>query len=760
MTEEFVADPLVVYEEPLKRVLNDFELETTVVRREYIRKCLKMQEMFRGNQWQWWNAETWTYRPTYNLDDEDGDQNLWALNFFQGFALALISLLGNNKLPRKFWPEDPNNHDDVLEARRRESVINAFVRGESDFSTRRDMVYSLACDGTFGSYVYMDVDGQRYGTKIENQPKMEMVPSDPNDPNSPLMETQIVQSVEVEGRKLRRDIVSGMELHLPPYCDSQEDFPYLLRKRELPRGTVRAKYQEQAERIKGVSPILEAGSGTRGQERASRIQARSGTDVQNHPVSAGTAQSSLVTFTEAWFRPTAFWQLDDVADRDMLIRDFPKGVYAAFADGVLVDVREESMDDHWSICHGLPGRGQIREPILGSLAQVQELANHLVNIISDIIEYTLPMTLIENQILDTRTLRKQKVAAGGMISVSPRGSSKLEDGVFQTQPGVLPQYATTFLDNLRGPYAEFASGAFSAAFGGGTPGNETAQGIEIQRNSALGRISLFLKSIIEHETKVSDMIVNEFARYGVEPMRDVRATSRGFETVAEVNPEDLGTGRAKCYAEIDEEFPTTWAQQQALTLQMMANPLLQGVFGLIANTDQLKRVLGTKFEFPGENAYESERIIINQLLQEQPVEAPPMPQIDPMTGQPVLDEMGAPVTVPSGPPTPSIMPNPQLEGQESMVMYQACLDFYMRPESRELEKENGPGWQNFILHMMARQMAMMPPAMPPAGGGGGEPSSDNPEDESSAEIMNKDQMSSESAGMPPTSEIDQSNTAA
>jgi hypothetical protein len=125
-------------------------------------------------------------------------------------------------------------------------------------------------------------------------------------------------------------------------------------------------------------------------------------------------------------------------------------------------------------------------------------------------------------------------------------------------------------------------------------------------------------------------------------------------------------------------------------------------------------------KFPGKEAYETQWQIIQKLVAEAPLPGDPMPQMDPMTGMPVLDPMGQPVMVP-GPMKPSVEVLPI---EDHPPMFAALVDFMYSEEGRALRAiPDSPGWQNFMIYAMARQQIMMPPPMPPPGapaGGGGE----------------------------------------
>jgi hypothetical protein len=1116
----------------LLKIIADFMSQTQISRREYVKKCIRNHELFRGNAWGWYDYATGSYRRDFTsvAAGRNGSeqaqlvQSLYQLNVFQPFALSVIALLSSNKMTVKHWPENSHKPEDIEAARKHDLVYRAFQRSERHHAQLVKAIYHLWCDGTFGSYIRTVFDGDRFGYKdepiVEHRPREigppswkcvicgapaeepgfcvnpecgAPLPEGPNVP-APIAELPVVVgSEQIPRGRTVRDIVGGLELLLPPTCEELWEFPYLIRRRIVPKSTVRAAYPEMWRDI-GSRGDGADDSVTISLERRAQLQATLGTSVDNRALPA--QMMDHVFYAETWLRRTAFYQEEDEEIRDQLLDMFPDGLCVVTADDLFLEARAERMDDHWRICHALPGKGQIREPIGGSLVQIQEIINDLVNIIRDTIEFTLPMTFVDQGVFDIRKLGRSANAAGMMYNATKQGGRPIGEGFFQTQPGQVSQYAVQFLNDLRTTWAQFASGAFPAAYGGGTPGNSaldvdtpiptpsgfvrngdlaagdkvfgedgriydvvkahpiyygecyrvtfddgssvvadgkhrwftasakererlcnhsekkreqvrggpkrsntgpkptdvasgsikttaeiagslldrrgranhaipvakpfdaepanlpidpyvlgvwlgdgmsahggiaasdddgphmaeqfaaagyelrklktrhvwyaqrlrkdlrkanllnnkhipteylwasreqrlallqglmdtdgcattegkqffcnrnknlvdgvyhlaaslgakprivemttgpvvdrktgrvyeggrpiwnvrwsaplrafrmrrkaervrengaagryryryiisaepvesrpvrcitvsnptelyqfgrnfgvtanTAAGIEVERNSALGRISLYLRCLTEHWAQCAPLVIKDYRENGTEPLTVVDKAPSGDYKTDSVTPEDIEIGSAKTMPELDEEYPVTWPQRQAALLQMFANPMYQGMLALISNAGEIKRTLGHDLKVPGEDAYEFQHKLIKRLLEEAPLPGPPQPVMmpqdpnalvpDPATGQMVpappqqaVDEFGQPMMQP-GPPVPSIQPQ-QIEDHLSML--QACIDFYYSEEGQARGKNpDDPGWQNFMLHAAQRQAAAleqvqtMPPMQP------------------------------------------------
>jgi hypothetical protein len=744
------------------RWLFEAQADSNRSRREYMKKCLKLHEFMRGNQWGWWDYTTGSWRSTTSttggqlVSTQQGQtQALYVMNFMQPFMLSLTALLTSNRMTPRFPPDDPSKPEDIVAAQKANIVLKNHEANESMNAQAKKEVYALCTCGTFASYIRTVADGERYGWLEEPATQWQEGPAPPpgrtcpicgdnlNPPEAtnceacgaPLPQATGAQSPAGPGQiqvidpatgqpkvnripraKTVRTIVDGLELKLPADAAEQADFPYLLRSREIDKSIPRATYPEIADHITGSSWSSDRGTSSEF-ERRIRRQASHGTTVENRPVIVD--DRDRVTFTECWYRPRAFYHIDDTKVRQQLLALFPDGAYVAFANEVFCEARPEKMDDHWRVCHALPGRGQIREPIMGSLVPMQEMANDIMNIIRDVIEYTLPTTFVSTRLLDVKKWARSQVAAGATYNVMDSGRP-VQEGFFQTMPGQLPQFATTFLQQLRTEIAQFLTGAFPAAYGGGTPGNSTAQGIEIERQSALGRINLFLQALREHHAEIAPLIVEDFRQNAIEPITYVDEVEGGEAQLFTVDAADFDVGKFRQTAEVVDEYPTTWAQRQALLLQMFQMPqIFGGWITMLKNINKVKDTLGSELEAPGEMAYKDQFQIIQQLLQAQPQPGPSQPVMDPNTGQPAVDPMTGQPAMQPGPPQPSVQAYPW---EDNHSAFQACMDFYYSDRGRKVrENPDDPGFQNFLLHLEQLAQFLMPPPQPPPGPPGGGP---------------------------------------
>lgn len=1071
--------------------------------REYVKKCLKALEFYRGNQYSWWDHTSNSYRTTTSSGGgqlangtQAGSQALYPMNFTQGFILAIVALLTGNKMTTRFFPEDPSKNEDVIAAEKATLVMKIFQKTEGAFEQLRREAFALCTGGTYTSYVRTVTDGERWGYLDEPETMVKSVqligprwkcsvcgddlneapgvcgqcfaplPPDPTPPVMADLPMPTGTMLEVPRSRTIRDIVDGLEMKLPIEASCQADFNMVVRAREVDKSVPRATWPEIADKIgmaTGGSTDMGASSDY---ERRIRSQANTGTTTENRSILSDDKER--ITLINAWIRPRNFYTEDDPSIRAELLAMFKKGIKVTWADDVFCEVVEEPMDDHIRVCHALPGRSQVRESIIAAILPIQEMANDILNICRDIIEYTLPATFISTRLLDVRKWARSQVMAGATYNVTDIGKP-ISEGFHQTAPGQLPEWATQLLTSLRTDIPQFLTGAFPAAYGAGSAGNNaldvetpiptpngfvrngdlqdgddvfgedgkvykvtktheihvdevyrvvfddgssvladpghrwltfsasereaiandkrpgtrgkvkkprihsrsgsikttsqlaetlfdkrgrsnhaipiakpfeaavaelpidpyvlgvwlgdgtaadggiacsdedgpemaqqfavagyplkklktpyvwysaglrtklrmagllknkhvphaylwacteqrlallqglmdtdgcattdgkqfftntnktlidgvfhlaaslgakprilasetasitdrktgkvypggtpiwsvrwtsplaafrmirkaarikattankrnfryvtdcypagtatvrcitvsnptslyqfgnnfgicanTAQGIEIERQSALGRVNLFLQALQTHYAEIAPLVVQDFINNAIEPITLVEENFGAETILSSVSPGDFKMGRYRAEAEVVSEYPTTWAQRQALLLQMFQMPEFQGWAALLKNNQMVKRTLGVELTAPKEDAYKLEFRIISKLMREAPQPGPPQPVMDLMTGMPVMDLTGQPMMQP-GPPVSSV---PVYPLDDNATMLEACADFYMSTDGQRAmapgpDGQPSPGWQNFTIHVQERQTAMAPPPLQP-----------------------------------------------
>ncbi|HEV2223530.1 MAG TPA: hypothetical protein VGR84_11060 [Candidatus Acidoferrales bacterium] len=615
---------------------------------------------------------------------EDMPRYEFVTNIYQAFGLSIISVLSQD-IPRvRFFPQSAESEADVSSAKSASDVAKLIERNNRIGNLIVEEAFHLWTGGKVGAYVRYVVDGQRFGfhpeTELDerqvkigggwicgecgaetsancadaanesvgatlgspgrgpsfvsvNKPRPYETPQgvaiadgiscsvcgallteENYVPEEVITVPAGVRTARVANGQEVVTIVGALELKTPPWANEIHEYPFLQWNMEVHQARLRAAYPHAARKI--GAPIA-AGESAQ-YERLARLE-----QSQGGPVTAGgDFNPNLITFQRTWLRPWAFYQLDDEVLRDELLAIFPDGCYAAFAGDVYCESRNENMDDHWRVMHAMPGDGSSGRPALGdALISVQERFNTLSNLQIETYEYGIPPIYADSEVLDFDALQSQTAEPGAHYPAKAKAGQSLAAGFFQPQAARVPPDLAGHAADLMGPVAQFLTGAFPALFGGAMTNTSTASGYAMARDQAMGRIGLVWRRMKFFHADLMLAAVDCFRK---NRPGDVEVTLLGPGAAFEskwIRLVDL-KGELFSYPETDEQYPTQWADQRTVLMQLMANPdpRLQAVLGDPSNLGLLKRLIGLDdLVIPDEESRTKQYREIAQMLQEQPV---------------------------------------------------------------------------------------------------------------------------------------------
>ncbi len=468
-------------------------------------------------------------------------------------------------------------------------------------------------------------------------------------------------------------IVGGLELKTPPWANEMHEYPYLQWNMEVHQARLRAAYPHAADKI--GSPVA---NGMQEYERLARLAQSQGGPLTE----GGDFNINLITFQRTWLRPWAFFALDDKSLRDELLQLFPDGAYVAFAGDAYCESRNENMDDHWRVLHALPGDGSSGRPALGdSLISVQERFNTLSNLQIETYEYGIPPIYADSEVLDFDSLQNQTAEPGAHYPARAKPGQSLAAGFFQPEPAEVPPDLAQHAANLMGPIAQFLTGAFPALFGGSMVNTDTAAGYSMARDQAMGRIGLVWRRMKFFHADIMLLAVDCFRR---NRPNDVEVTLLGAGAAFEskwIRLADL-KGNLFSYPETDEQFPTLWAQQRAVLMQLMSNPdpQIQSVLAHPENMALIKRMIGLEeFVIPDEESRTKQYREIAQLVAESPVV-----RRDDASGVELV--------------LPSIMPDEFADNHATEL--EICMRWFSSDAGQVAKIESPSGYANVRAHAM------------------------------------------------------------
>lgn len=700
-------------------LLTSLEAGDELARRVEIRNILKRRLFFKGLQYWWWNEKNgqW-YPPTITASDTlstgerpDDDQLptfMHVTNIFQAFGVSLMSVLSQNTVPARFWPQSVKQPVDVATAKNATKVVDVIHRNNAMGNKADDASFFLWVDGFLGGYVRYVADGEKFGydTKpIMEAQEAEIAPAvsvcqDCGENYPPgtnfgvcpdcgaemeempgLMADVPIQTgtEDVPRGQEVIDIVPALNLKRSMWADEQKDFLYLDWVTDLHRATAKATYPHAETLIDAGAG--ESGGGTDIYERLARRLLYDGTAGLYR--TTGSNLPDLGTFHRAWLRPRAFWNIVDKEKRAKLLELFPKGCYSAWFGDVYCESRNESMDDKWRTMHAMPGEGQVRETLGSAMIPAQEQLNDAVNLVFETAMYGVPEGFADQNVLDFEA-RKQQTALPAAISPVELTANQDIRSKMMFSPAVEPsQSLVKYMGELFSIIPQFLIGVFPALFGGDTGTNDTLGGIAIQRDQALGRVGRVWRRMQQFWADLDLLAVQCFAKNRTEDV-EYAVLGPGNEFKSEtIALEDI-KGNLVAFPEVDQQYPVLQAQIRGLILNLLnsGNELFIAVAQDPANMEYVFKQIGlTNMVVPAEDSRLKQQREIEQLLKEKPLPG----GINPDTQQPIL--------------LPSFAPdwdldNHAVEGTEGKK--------WANSEAGQAARRDNPaGFENVKLHIMA-----------------------------------------------------------
>jgi hypothetical protein len=590
----------------LQLLLTMYVNEGQVARRDEVRKSREARAFWKGLQYEYY-SESGKWHLPWEVNDTDAsgspdDEPRYAFvtNYYQAFGLSIIAVLSQDVPAVRTWPQSPDQPEDVTTAEAATGVIELVERNNRMQDLLVDEAFYLWCDGKVGGYVRYVVDGSRWGYYDcdDMQGAYQKMGEDEYQcpacrtatPTSnylgvcqhcgtPLEEQHLSQAPMAMVPRVQQttkqpngaevvDIVGALELKTPPWANQQHQFPYLIWDQLAHRAKLKASFPWAAKSIAGGAIAPED---TQAQyERTAAITLVAGGDTE--PVgAAGDLTQNLVTFRQAWLRPWAFELLEDDALIEELYEAFPTGAYVAFAGDVYCASRNESMDDHWRVMHALPGDGQSRPGVGSSFISVQQRYNTLANLVVETVEHGIPSIWASPAVVDFDAIRESFAEPGAVYQSPAPAGMRISDGFFETKPAAVSRDAVEHMNMLSGQVGQFLTGAFPALFGGEMEGNDTAAGYQMARDQAMGRIGLVWRRMKTFHADLMLLSVDVFRKNRPDDVQAPVFGAGGKAKARWIRTADL-KGNVVCYPESENQYPTLWAQQRAVLLQLIQSP--------------------------------------------------------------------------------------------------------------------------------------------------------------------------------------------
>lgn len=669
-------------------------------------------------------GESTDYGPTMQMD-----LSLLPTNIYSSYAQIIISSL-TRAVPNVRWePQDADNDAQITATEAADKFVKVVARNNDLTMIQTDAARYLWTDGRMLYYTRFEVDGQRFGWEEEDEVD-DIVPETEPSPEQvdALVESMEEQENEEEEQKPAsqrkprgqevRTAHGKLEVKLTPMmanCLAEVDV--LQYETEVSISRAKAMFPKKADNIKNGSNGITEGEIA----KLARLNVKLG--MQSTYITSDSIADDC-TIQRNWLRPSEFMDIKDKEVRDFFIQKCPDGIVVVYAGETLCYARNESMDDCWALAQAYSGDGQNRNALGTSLMPIQKRLNNWLDLMNDLFVRCIPKKWMNNKAFNVEAIRQQTNIPGDVGSFKPQAGQTAEQLVFVEPVITVPQSLPDFVKSYSGDLAELVSGAYPALAGGDTGNNDTARGIAIQRDQALGRIGPTWHSIQNAEATAMGQAVRWAAR-----CRDKSINERvpgGDAIRLEVN--DL-KAHILCFPQADENLPETYTQKQQRLMGLLdgsaKNPMLQEVFFNAANLMFLKRMVALdELYIPQVASFEKQLGEIEVMLKTVPVPNPDLAaaeqKIAALRAQGVAPELLAQAEqqLASAPnqEESSIKPDPETEDLDTEAM--CCWQYLNSPEGRKAKQTNPNGYRNVRLHFIettqaaAQKKAANAPALP------------------------------------------------
>lgn len=503
-----------------------------------------------------------------------------------------------------------------------------------------------------------------------------------------------------------------LESKVPVNSMTLADMPFVQVSREYDITIAKAMFPQCADQIKPGGST----SGENELDRIARINAALGLEAS---YVTGDSMVRDCTIQRTWMRPSFFMEVKRADIRRCLMDKFPDGCHVIMASDTFIGARNENMDDHLTLVQAYPGSGQNRIAIMSKVLSLQKRLNNWMDLLNDYFIRTVPARYINTDVFNVEAIKNQPSKPGPFIPFSLRNTPTIQNPqqMIFVEPAPTPQPAMPqFIQLFMEQYPQLLSGALPSVFGAASD-TDTATGIAIQRDQALGRLGTPWHSIQVATCSYFKQAVQLAARCRTKPV--MATDSEGVNVRIALT--DL-RGNILAFPEQDSNFPESWNQKQARYQQIIANatgnPFAEHLLTLPSNLKVARDMAGfQEFKVPAADSYEKQMGEFEVLTKTAPLPNPQKQQAMVMAlqqGNPqlLLQAQQMPDMVSSVPIDP-VTDNNEIEAQ-------ACLDFINSPKGRKLRNgtaEDKAAFENVKLHFMEHKAQVQPkqePSKPPS----------------------------------------------
>lgn len=619
----------------------------------------------------------------------------YPFNIYQAFGRGFISVVGQvphvrMEAARTFGP-DSNRVASAADSLRRKIESHNHVEALAE-----DVARLMWTDGRVSLYSRWVTDGARFGYEQETQTgeETEGIAGGGNPPEKMPRQPKGGEVIEAYG---------VLECKVPINIRSRAQMMWRQLSFEIDSTSGKSMYPWVSKDLKGQGGT--PGPGEYNLDRTTRLATTQGVRLLTE---SGDTVQALLTWQRTWFRPSFFTEIDNSDDRAWFEDNYPDGAMVAFLGETYCESRNESLDDHWTDVHPLPGDGQATPSCGYIIVSVQDAVNDFADLVMECSMKSIPAIICDKDVVNLQAIAKQKAGWGAHYPGTKPQDGKMEDGFFIEPTPELPGETMAFFQQTFSTIPQFLTGLFPSAIGEAEAANPTLGGQKLLSDASKGQAGVAWKKFRSAYAESMTQLVRLGAHFRAGEAENGIVKLSVEDEEVEIDLEDLRDGSWICRPDSDESFPNTHAEKQNafMNFAAMAGKTPQGL-QLLSEPKNLvlwKNLIGIQdLEIPGADSEEKQLGEIKELLAETPI-----PNME-LAQQLAQAKIAAAVTggQPPNPPSPTEMMLPSVEIDPDFDDHQAeltaCKDWINSPVGQQAKRENPDGFMNVRLHALAHQ---------------------------------------------------------
>lgn len=704
------------YQEELRQLCQKIALRDMFARIEEVKRAAEQRFYWRNMMGVCWNDNQglWVIPGMpgyYKNENETGDIPLsYPINIYQAFGRGFIAMI--SEVPSVRFEATGETPDKMRIASSADQMRKKIEAQNHMDDLMIDVARLAWTDGRVVFWNRWVCDGAVFGYEDEAHPdEVQEGLGEGGDP--PKKSPRKPKGGE------KSDPYGVLEAKVPINMRSKSQWPFCQISYEVDSTSAKALYPWYADRIQGGEP----GPAEYMFDRVTRVACTQGIRLL---VESGDSISQLPTLSRTWMRPAMFAEIETPEIREFFEDNFPDGVCVVFVGNAYCESRNESLDDHITVYHPLPGDGQATPSCGAIIMPVQDLINDLTDLMMERSMKTIPAVIVAQGTLNMQALSKEHASPGAhyeTINALEPNETLANRFFVEPIPGK-PEGEAEFFTAMISDIPQFLTGLHAAALGDSDPNNETASGIDQLQRKSRGQGGVAWRPLRKTYAENLTQLVRVGAYFRASESEDgmVKIDAPGAKPI-EIDLEDLREGNWCCVPDGDESYPNTHAEKQAAMQQLaqMINanpqsPLSLAITGSPKNIVTLKSSIGvSELEFAAADSEEKQLAEIQQMLDEPPI---PNTQAIQAFQQGMMQwKVAATLAQAQGQPPPPQPPplTPEQEFVTSMPIdakfddnpteFKAGKDWLNTSEGQNQKRTNPKGVLNVRLHLLSHGQA-------------------------------------------------------